>query len=86
MSGQPRVITFFYGSYMNSDVLGEVDLAPERIEVARDGGIVLALCYIAHSMDAKPADDEYVDRIVTAARRYGFPAWYVRRLESFRAG
>jgi hypothetical protein len=32
------VWTFFYGSYINFDVLKEVDLVPESWEVARLGG------------------------------------------------
>ena len=35
---EPRVWTFFYGSYMNLDVLREVELVPERHEVARLDG------------------------------------------------
>jgi hypothetical protein len=35
---EPKVWTFFYGSYMNLDVLREVDLVPERHEVARLDG------------------------------------------------
>jgi hypothetical protein len=35
---EPRVWTFFYGSYMNLDVLREVDLVPERTEPARLDG------------------------------------------------
>ena len=40
----PRVWTFFYGSYMNRRVLGEVDIAPPRFETARLPGydIVIA--------------------------------------------
>jgi hypothetical protein len=48
---QPTVTAFFYGSYMNLDVL-----------------------------------NEYIDRISKPARDYRFPAWYIHRLESFRAG
>ena len=33
-----KVSTFFYGSYMNPAVLAEVDIIPERIEVARLSG------------------------------------------------
>ncbi len=139
----PSVWTFFYGSYMNLDVLKEVDYLPERYEVARlsgydiriqplanlvrsdkdtvygivapgtheqlarlyahakdvlggtylphpvlvqtlDGKWLPALCYIAPSMDSRPAAGDYVDRIVGPARRYGFPKWYIDRLESFR--
>jgi hypothetical protein len=32
---------------------------------------------------ARPADD-YVDWILDPARDYGFPEWYINRLESFR--
>lgn len=35
---EPKVWTFFYGSYMNRSVLREVGLAPERLEVARLDG------------------------------------------------
>ena len=35
---EPKVWVFFYGSYMNLDVLREVDLVPERWEVGRLGG------------------------------------------------
>jgi hypothetical protein len=35
---EPKVWTFFYGSYMNFDVLREVNLAPEAWEVARLSG------------------------------------------------
>jgi len=34
----PRVWTFFYGSYINLDVLKEVDLVPERVERATLAG------------------------------------------------
>ena len=35
---EPKVLVFFYGSYMNRAVLREVDLIPERFEVARLDG------------------------------------------------
>jgi hypothetical protein len=140
---EPKVCTFFYGSFINLDVLAKVEVAPERVDVARipgfdirirplanlvrseqhcvygilaaathtelarlydyarvglggtylpeavlaqtiDGRFQPALCYIAPELpDASPSA-EYVDRIVVPARRLGFPAWYVERLESFR--
>ena len=135
--------TFFYGSYMNFDVLREIGVQPAQWEVARLGGFRLvirpranllrserdtaygivaacthtelgrlyahaesvlgerylpeavlveagegrwrpALCYIASGMEPRPADRAYVDRIVKPARQYGFPAWYVEHIESFR--
>ncbi len=141
---ESRVWVFFYGSYMNFDVLKEVGIVPERWEVARVSGfdIVIqpranmirsnrhsvygivatpthseldrlyahakgvlgetylpeavfaettngswrpALCYIAPSMEPKPAASDYVDRILKAARDFSFPEWYVERLESFRS-
>jgi hypothetical protein len=140
---QPKVWTFFYGSYMNLNVLKEVELTPEHYEVAklngfdiqirplanvirseqhcvygiittatheelrrlyahaeqvlggiylpgavlverRDGSWRPALCYIAPSMPPQPAASDYVDRIVGPAKEYGFPAWYIERLENFR--
>ena len=137
----PEVWTFFYGSYMNFNVLAEVDLSPAQRETGRVAGFQIsiapranltpseeglvygivatathaeldrlyahardvlgevylpeavlvetetgarpALCYICHDMDPRPADPAYVDRIVTAARKNGFPAGYVERLRSF---
>jgi hypothetical protein len=35
---EPRVWTFFYGSYMNLDVLKELDMLPEQWEVGRLDG------------------------------------------------
>lgn len=138
----PKVITFFYGSYMSPAVLRGVGVVPDRMEVARLpgfdieirplanlvpsdrhtvygilatathaelgrlydhardvlGGVYLphpviaytlsgqaepALCYIAPQLSPGPAAPEYVARIVEPARTYGFPAWYISRLESF---
>ncbi len=137
------VRVFFYGSYINPDVLAEAKLFPSQLEVARLedfqivirplanldrsdrhsvhgvltcathaeltrlyehasrvlGGVYLpeavlvvpdsgppaaALCYISHTLEPAPASNEYIDRIVTPARRYGFPAGYIEHLESFR--
>lgn len=139
---EPSVATFYYGSYINREVLREVGLDPERIDVARLpgydltirplanlvpsdrhtvygvvapathselerlyahardvlGGLYLpypvlpevvgrgfepALCYIATSLTPAPADPAYVMRILEPAREYGFPSWYLSRIESF---
>jgi len=37
-SRPPKVLTFFYGSYMNPAVLAEVDIHPETFEVAKLSG------------------------------------------------
>ncbi len=138
----PRVWTFFYGSYRNQGVLGEVGLVLGRFEVARlpgfdvrirplanlvrsprdsvfgilatathaelerlyahardvlggtyqpeavlvetlDGALRPALCYLAAELPDAPPDPAYVARITAPARRFGFPSWYVERLESF---
>ena len=138
----PNVVTFFYGSYINPNVLREAGLAPKRMDVARLpgfdieirplanlvpsdqhtvygilasathseldrlyahardvlGGVYLphpvvvlnsngqlepALCYIAPHIDPAPAARDYVRRIVEPAREYGFPSWYIDRLEAF---
>ncbi len=138
-----KVWTFFYGSYLNLDVLEEVDLVPGEWETGRlsgfdiciapranlvrsEGTVVYgivatathaelerlyahardvlgevylpeavlvetaigtyrpALCYICHDMERRPADPVYVDRSADPAREYGFPEWYIERLESFK--
>lgn len=137
---QPTVWTFFYGSFMNVDVLREVGYVPERYDVAKlsgfdihiqplatlvrsdqhcvygivapgtheqlrrlysqdwvgtylpepvlvetpDGRWRAAFCYIAPVSEPRPAANDYIDRIVVPAKQYGFPAWYIARLESFR--
>jgi hypothetical protein len=139
-----RSWVFFYGSYMNFDVLREVSLVPQQWEVAKLNGfdIVIqpranlirsdrqcvygilatathaeldrlyahakgvlgetylpeavlaetlsgtcrpALCYIAPSMEERPAANDYVERIVKPAKEFHFPEWYIERLESFRS-
>ncbi len=140
---ETKIWTFFYGSYMNFDVLKEVDFIPEHWEVAKlhgfdiriqpranlfrseqhsvcgivatathselarlyahaqdvlgevylpeavlvetlEGKWLPALCYICPKMETRPAANDYLDRIVKPAREFGFPDWYVTRLESFR--
>ena len=43
-----------------------------------------ALCYIANSMEPRPASDNYIDNIVKPAKEFGFPLWYIEKLETFR--
>jgi hypothetical protein len=137
---EPGVWTFFYGSFMNLDVLKAGGYVPQSNEVARLSGFdihirplatlvrsdqhcvygIVALgtheqlhrlysqdwvriylpepvlvetldgkwratfCYIAPAREARPATNDYIDRIVGPAKHYGFPAWYIARLESFR--
>ena len=138
-----KIWTFFYGSYINLDVLKEVNLIPDQVVVAKlngfdihigplanlvrsdqhcvygiltpathkelsrlydhaehilgavylpeavlaetlDGKWIPALCYLAPSLEPGPADDDYVSRIANPGREFGFPDWYIERLESFR--
>ena len=142
MIAESKLWVFFYGSYMNFDVLNEVDVVPGQWETAKVSGfdIVIrpranlirsdrhcvygilatathadlnrlyahaqsvlgetylpeavlaetlngtwrpALCYIAATMEARPAANDYVERIVKPARELNFPDWYIERLESF---
>jgi len=137
-----KVSVFFYGSFINLDVLGEAGLVPENVRVAKlDGydiqiqplanlvpsegdsvfGIVCkaghtdletlyrqtwvgtylphpvlvetmegvqipALCYLSPGREVAAAERRYIDRIVAPAREYGFPAWYLERIEQYRQG
>ena len=66
-----------------ADVLGGT-YEPETVHVeCRDGTRKPALCYIAAELPARPAAPDYIERILVPARQYGFPRWYVERLESF---
>lgn len=135
-----QVAVFFYGSYMNPDVLKSVNMNPAKYEVARlngfdivigpranlipsdqacvygiltrathaeldrlyahardvlgevylphavlaetvDGHWQPALCYISNNMKPGPPAKDYVDRILKPARDFGFPQWYIERLE-----
>jgi hypothetical protein len=66
------------------DVLGETYLPRAVLTEGRDGRWCPALCYIAPAMEPRPATRDYVDRIVAPAVEFGFPRWYIERLESFR--
>jgi hypothetical protein len=58
---------------------------PEPVLVETlDGRWRAAFCYIAPAGESRPASNDYIDRIAEPAKRYGFPAWYIARLESFR--
>ena len=66
------------------DVLGETYLPEAVLVETLDGTWRPALCYLCPEMQPRPAEDAYVERIAGPAREYGFPAWYVQRIESFR--
>lgn len=135
-----KVSVFFYGSFINLDVLGEVGLRPEDVRVAKlegydiqiqplanlvpsegdsvfgivckashaeleslyrqtwvgtylphpvlvetmEGLQVPALCYLSPARELAAAERSYIDRIMGPAREYGFPAWYLERIEQYR--
>ncbi len=60
----PTIVTFFYGSYINLDVLREVDLVPERVEVARLPGFDLLIRPLANLV---PSDEHTVYGILATA-------------------
>jgi hypothetical protein len=56
---------------------------PVLVEIL-DGKWRAALCYLAPTPEPAPASNDYIDRIVGPARDYGFPDWYIDRLEGYR--
>lgn len=140
--GERKVWVFFYGSFINLDVLARGGLIPDKVEMAclwgydiriqplanlirsprhcvyglachaspldlmslygqswvgtywpeavlveiDGGGLLAALCYISPPRPVEAASDDYIDRIVEPAREYGFPQWYIERIELFRHG
>jgi hypothetical protein len=67
------------------EVLGELYLPEPVLAVSGSGAWLPALCYIAPHMTPRPAERAYVERILEPARELGFPAWYLARIEAFRA-
>ena len=67
------------------DVLGGTYQPEAVITETREGKLRPALCYIASSMEAGVAADDYIDRIVAPAKEFGFPSWYIERLEGYRS-
>lgn len=64
-----------------------VDYFPEPVLVAgRDGRLRNALCYVATSEPKGAVNVNYINGMVKLAQHFGFPDWYVERLEGFRPG
>lgn len=61
---EPRIRIFFYGSFINLDVLREVQLVPQSVEVARLPGFDIRIEPLAN---IEPADDACVYGIVADA-------------------
>ena len=64
LSTSPEVAVFFYGSYINRRVLGEVDLVPDRFEVARLPGFDISIRPLANLV---PSDERTVYGVLAAA-------------------
>jgi hypothetical protein len=73
-----------YGRYVQGE-LGATYLPEAVLCQTLDGRWIPALCYIAEPTERSRATDDYLDRIVKPARDFGFPDWYIERLESFRS-
>ena len=73
-----------YGRYVQGE-LGATYLPEAVLCQTLDGRWIPALCYIAEPSEQSRATDDYLDRIVGPARDFGFPDWYIERLESFRS-
>ncbi|MCZ6766693.1 MAG: gamma-glutamylcyclotransferase [bacterium] len=59
--------------------------APEAVLVESSRGeSVPALCWIAPIKQVEAAKGAYLDKIVKASRKHGFPSTYIDRLEEFR--
>lgn len=65
------------------EVLGQV-YRPQAVLVrSQDGQFRPALTYLCEDLSGELAEGAYVRRILEPAREYGFPAWYLRHVESF---
>jgi hypothetical protein len=59
---------------------------PEAVLVQTESGCWRpALSYVAPPSAPVPPTPDYLEHILSAARAYRFPAWYIERLEGFRA-
>lgn len=61
MAHEPEIWTFFYGSYMNLEVLQEVDYVPRRYETARLPGFDIRVGPLANLV---PSEEKAVYGIV----------------------
>jgi len=72
-----------YGRYVQGE-LGATYLPEAVLCETLDGRWLPALCYIAAPMEDAPPSDDYLDRILAPARAFGFPDWYIEKLERLR--
>ena len=74
-----KVAVFFYGSYMNLDVLEEVDLFPKEIQVARLMGFDIRIEPLANLIPA--VDDSVCYGILTSATHFELERLYAHARE-----
>lgn len=56
---------------------------PEAVNVElQNGSLQAALCYIPPFRISKPADIEYLQRLIATTQEYEFPAWYIHKLQN----
>ncbi len=72
-----------YGRYVHEE-LGATYLPHAVLCEKLDGTFLPALCYLCPEMETASTTNEYLDRIVGPARTFGFPDWYIERLEDYR--
>ncbi len=62
-----------------------IDYNVEPVFVTTRGGkIVPAITHISTNLTPASAENDYIDSILKAASTYGFPKWYMDRIEKFR--
>jgi len=83
-SGTHLMVNDVHATHARS-INGEVYFPEAVLVETLDGKWKPALCYIAPQMQPRPADKEYIDHIITTARVFEFPEWYIERLEKFYA-
>ena len=95
-----KVKVFFYGSFINRDVLARVDYYPDKMEMARLDGFDIVLRPLAtlipsghgcvYGVLATATHSictsymKSLDHIIGPARQTGFPGWYLERLGRLR--
>ena len=82
VAGTHEELDRLYGQYVQKE-LGATYLPEAVVCEKADGSLVPALCYIAAETPLAPATTKYLERILIPAREFGFPDWYIERLEGF---
>ena len=83
MTGTHDELDRHYGRYVHEEF--GVTYLPHAVLCEKlDGTFLPALCYLCPEMETASTTNEYLDRIVGPARTFGFPDWYIERLENYR--